>query len=154
MKVLPGVSGRSSRQFTKAAAVVLRPPSRCVSVHIPGKGLSMTSLTRLDRATVGVALGLPCLTSLIMMMWAPGVVTPTNYAVVVALLLATAAIALNSWKSAQGTGSMGQLLYETESPVPDQRKRRSSLVSTRSGMTLMGVSLATSAALVLLCVTH
>jgi len=109
----------------------------------------MTSLTRLDRATVGVALGLPCLTSLIMMLWAPGVVTPTTYAVVVALLLATAAIALNTWKSAQGTGSMGQLLYETETPVPDQRKRRSSLVSTRSAMTLMGVSLATSAAIVL-----
>jgi hypothetical protein len=67
----------------------------------------------------------------------------------VALLLATAAIALNTWKSAQGTGSMGQLLYETESPVTDQRKRRSSLVSTRSAMTLMGVSLATSAAIVL-----
>jgi len=110
----------------------------------------MTSLTRLDRATVGVALGLPCLTSLIMMLWAPGVVTPTTYAVVVALLLATAAIALNSWKSAQGTGSMGQLLYETEGAVSDQRASRSSrLVSTRSAMTLMGVSLATSAAIVL-----
>jgi hypothetical protein len=110
----------------------------------------MNSLTRLDRATVGVALGLPCLTSLIMMMWAPGVVTPTTYAVVVALLLATAAIVLNSWKSAQGTGSMGQLLYETEGAVADQRASRSArLVSTRSAMTLMGVSLATSAAIVL-----
>lgn len=111
----------------------------------------MTSLTRLDRATVGLALGLPCITSLIMMMWAPGVVTPTTYAVVAALLLATAAIALNSWKSAQGTGSMGQLLYETEgAAVPDPGARRASrLVSTRSAMTLMGVSLATSAAIVL-----
>jgi hypothetical protein len=110
----------------------------------------MTALTRLDRATVGLALGLPCITSLLMMMWAPGVVTPTTYAVVATLLLATAAIALNTWKSAQGTGSMGQLLYETEGAALDQRARRSSrVVSTRSTISLIGVSFAASAAIVI-----
>jgi hypothetical protein len=74
----------------------------------------MTALTRLDRVTVGVALGLPCLTSLFLMFWAPGAITPTTYALTVTLVLATSAIIINTWRSAQGTGSMGQLLHETE----------------------------------------
>ena len=108
----------------------------------------MTALTRIDRATVAVALGLPCITSLVLMIWAPGVVTPTTYAVVATLLLATAAIALSTWKSAQGTGSMGQLLYETETGATDRWRKRYSPASARRPLTLMAVSLATSAAIV------
>lgn len=108
----------------------------------------MTPLTRLDRATVAVALGLPCITSLVLMIWAPGVVTPTTYAVVASLLLATAAIAISTWKSAQGTGSMGQLLYETETGAPDRWRKRYDTTSMRRPLTLVGVSVATSAAIV------
>jgi hypothetical protein len=109
----------------------------------------MTALTRLDRATVAVALGLPCITSLVLMIWAPGVVAPTTYAVVASLLLATAAIAISSWKSAQGTSSMGQLLYETETEAPDRWRKRYDTASMRVPLTVIAVSLVTSAAIVI-----
>jgi hypothetical protein len=74
----------------------------------------MTTVSRFERPTVAVAIGLPCIASLALMFWAPGAITPMTYAVVAALLVATAAVAINTWKSAQGAGSLGQLLYETE----------------------------------------
>ena len=76
----------------------------------------MTAIVRprLDRVTLGVTLGLPCVTSLVLMLWAPGAITSSSYAVVVALLLAAAAIVINTWNNAQATGSLGQLLYETD----------------------------------------
>jgi hypothetical protein len=74
----------------------------------------MTAITRFERPMVAIAIGLPCMTSLVLMFWAPGAINPTTYAVVASLLVAMAAIVINTWKSAQGTGSLGQLLYETE----------------------------------------
>jgi hypothetical protein len=69
---------------------------------------------RIEKITLAFSLGLPCAASLGLMLWAPGRVTPTTFAVVVALLLGTATVALNTWKSAQATGSVGQLIYETD----------------------------------------
>ena len=73
----------------------------------------MTVDTRLEKYTLAFALGLPCVASLWLMIFAPGRVSPTTFAVVVTLLLGTATVALNTWKSAQATGSVGQLIYET-----------------------------------------
>jgi hypothetical protein len=73
----------------------------------------MTIDSRVEKLTLVFALGLPCLASLGLMFWMPGRVSPTTYAVVVSLLLGSTAVGLNTWKAAQATGSMGQLLYET-----------------------------------------
>ena len=80
---------------------------------------------RLDRITLALALALPCITSLVLMIWAPGLVTPSAFAVTAFMLLATAAIVINTWKNAQATGSMGQLLYETNTTGESVRQRRS-----------------------------
>jgi hypothetical protein len=78
----------------------------------------MTLDTRLEKITLAFALVLPCAASLMLMSFAPGAVSATTYAVVVALLLGTATVALNTWKSAQPTPSVGQLLYETNTGAP------------------------------------
>ena len=74
----------------------------------------MTALTRLDAATVAAAMGLPCLTLLALMFWAPGALTPTTFALVATLFVATAALVTRTWRSARGTVSVGQLPYETD----------------------------------------
>jgi len=81
----------------------------------------MTLDPRLEKITLGFALGLPCLTSLALMFWAPGTISPGTYAIVVSLLLGTATVALNTWKSAQATGSMGQLIYEVNTAAAPTR---------------------------------
>jgi hypothetical protein len=72
----------------------------------------MTIDTRLEKRALAIALALPCATSIALMVFAPRGVAPATYVVVVALLLGTATVALNTWKSAQATGSVGQLIYE------------------------------------------
>lgn len=69
--------------------------------------------TRAERWALTLALGLPCVTSVALMTLAPGHVAPVTYGVVVALLAGSATVAVNTWKAAQATGSIGQLLYET-----------------------------------------
>ena len=83
----------------------------------------MTAITPFERPMLSAALGLPFITSLGLMFWAPGVISPTTYAVVASLLIATAAIVINTWKGAQGTGSVGQLLYDTERPLRPTPRR-------------------------------
>jgi len=61
----------------------------------------MTIDSRIERVTLAFALGLPCITSLGLMIWMPGRISPTTYAVVVSLLLGTTAVALHIWKRAQ-----------------------------------------------------
>jgi hypothetical protein len=73
----------------------------------------MTSDTRLERMTLTMTLALPCVTSLALMIWAPRNVAPATYVVVVALLLGAATVVMSTWKAAHATGSMGQLIYET-----------------------------------------
>jgi hypothetical protein len=80
---------------------------------------------RLDRITLALALALPCVTSLVLMIWAPGLVTPSAFAGTAFMLLATAAIVINTWKNAQATGSMGQLLYETNTSGEALQQQRS-----------------------------
>jgi hypothetical protein len=78
----------------------------------------MSTDTRLERLTLTIAIACPCVTSFVLMIWAPGRVAPATYVVVVALLLGTATVALNTWKAAQATGSVGQLIYETNTSAP------------------------------------
>jgi hypothetical protein len=73
----------------------------------------MTFDTRLERLAVTVALALPCVTSIVLMILAPGNAAPVTYVVVVALLLGSATVALNAWTAAHATGGIGQLIYET-----------------------------------------
>ena len=87
----------------------------------------MIALTRVDASTLAAALGLPCLTSLALMFWAPSAMSPTTFAIVATLFVATGAIVINTFRNAQGTGSIGQLLYETDTATttaaPPQRTR-------------------------------
>jgi len=88
----------------------------------------MIALSRVDASTLAAALGLPCLTSLALMFWAPSAMSPTTFAIVATLFVATGAIVINTFRNAQGTGSIGQLLYETDTattaaPPPPQRTR-------------------------------
>lgn len=81
--------------------------------------------TRAERWALTVALGLPCATSIALMTLAPGHVAPLTYGVVVALLVGSATVAVNTWKAAQATGSIGQLLYETNTGLrPDPGRTR------------------------------
>ena len=78
----------------------------------------MTFDTRLERLALTVALALPCVTSLVLMVLAPGNAAPVTYVVVVALLLGSATVALNAWKAAHATGGVGRLIYETNTGAP------------------------------------
>jgi hypothetical protein len=78
----------------------------------------MTLDTRLEKIALAFALALPGAAALTLMLFAPRGVSTTTYVVVVALLLGTATVALNTWKSAQPTSSVGQLLYETNTGTP------------------------------------
>jgi hypothetical protein len=99
------------RQFTKAAAtgVLLR---RGLVMRMAGN-LHMMIDARLEKLTLSFALGLPCAASVALMIWAPGRLAPATYAVLLTLVLGAAAVAFNTWRSAQATGSVGQLIYET-----------------------------------------
>jgi hypothetical protein len=66
-----------------------------------------------NRIILSVALLLPCTASL-WLLTVPGTMGPSTYAVLAGLIIATAAIGLNSWKNSQPTGSMGQLIHETD----------------------------------------
>ncbi len=104
----------------------------------------MTLDTRLEKITLAFALVLPCAASLTLMLFAPGAVSSTTYAVVVALLLGTATVVLNTWKSAQPTPSVGQLLYETNTGVAVVAH----VSSTARIITMLTLSAVTTAAIV------
>lgn len=70
----------------------------------------MTTITQ-HRITLAAALVLPCI-ALLTVLPVPGI--SSTYAMFAALLIATAAIGFNTWKNGQATGSLGQLIYETE----------------------------------------
>jgi len=73
----------------------------------------MTLFTHEGRLIVASAMLVPAMVSL-WLMAVPGIVTPSTYATIAALMLALAAIVLNTYKSAQAPGSMGHVLYQTE----------------------------------------
>jgi hypothetical protein len=68
----------------------------------------MTSLTQ-NRMTVAIAILLPGAASLWLLTRSGTVPTGVGLA---ALVIATALIGLNTWKNAQPTGSVGQLIHE------------------------------------------
>jgi hypothetical protein len=69
---------------------------------------------------VGFALFVPVVLSLWKML-VPELMTTSTYAMVTALVIGIAAVTLKSVQGAQPTGSLGQLLYDTEHPTPRTR---------------------------------
>ena len=70
-------------------------------------------------------LALTCVSAL--SIWAvtvPNVISASTYAAIAALLIALGAVTLISARNGGATGSLGQLLYETEHPVRATRHTR------------------------------
>src|SRR4029078_204538 len=76
----------------------------------------MISDSHFEKLALALALGLPCAASLTLMLWAPGVVSPSTYAAAMSLLMGTAAIGLKTWRSAQATQNVEHVLYDTDHP--------------------------------------
>jgi hypothetical protein len=83
----------------------------------------MTSV-RQNRITVTVALLLPSVATLWLLTQSSAAM-PATYAALAALAIATAVVAVNSWKSGQPTRSVGQLIYEMEIVPLSTSKARS-----------------------------
>jgi hypothetical protein len=82
----------------------------------------MTSFEQ-NRIIVTIALLLPCVASL-WLLTRSGSTVPATTVGLVALLIATAIIGFNSWKNGQPTGSIGQLIHETDvEPLPSPNAR-------------------------------
>ena len=73
----------------------------------------MIPLSFKTQVTLLFALAVPAAASL-WLMAVPGVMSVSTYGALTALLIAVAAVTLNSARNAGPTGSLGQLLYETE----------------------------------------
>ena len=77
-------------------------------------------MTMRNRMTLAVALLLP-VTTWLWLIAVPGAVGSSTYAMFAALVIAMTVIGLTTWKNSQATGSMGQLLHETDiTPRPAQ----------------------------------
>jgi hypothetical protein len=72
----------------------------------------MTSVTQ-NRITIAVALWLP-LAAMSWLLTQSSAAVAATFVAVAALTLATAVVALNTWKRSQPTRSVGQLIYEME----------------------------------------
>jgi hypothetical protein len=72
----------------------------------------MTSVTQ-NRIIIAVALSLPLAATSWLLMQSSAAV-PATFAAVAALTIATAFVALNTWRSGQPTRSVGQLIYDME----------------------------------------
>ena len=93
----------------------------------------MTSPGRNTRYTLGAALLVPSMLTL-WLLAVPDTLAVSTYLVLVSLIVATAAITLNTWRNGRAAGSMGQLLYATETaPVSDSVKTRTPNGANRSG---------------------
>jgi predicted membrane protein len=75
--------------------------------------LTMTSFINRRTLTLGTAFALPCITA-VALVASETTITASTYAIVGALLTATAAVAFNTWRNGQATAGMAQLLHETE----------------------------------------
>ncbi len=76
----------------------------------------MNPLSNRTCILIFIALACPAVLSL-WMLTVPGQMSTSTYAAVTALLIGVMAVTLNSARNAGPTGSLGQLLYETEHPV-------------------------------------
>ena len=77
----------------------------------------MTPFSTQARFTIGLALLVPFMGSL-WLLAVPNAITSTTYAVLATLLMALAAVAMNTYANGRAANSMGQLLHETETSVP------------------------------------
>jgi hypothetical protein len=73
----------------------------------------MIPLTNKSRFTLALALLVPLLLSAWVLL-VPGSMSLFTYAWSVTIVMALAAVVLNSFRNGQATGSMAQLLHETE----------------------------------------
>ena len=80
----------------------------------------MNPLSNRTFILVFISLALPAGLSL-WLLTVPGVMSTSTYAAVTALLLGVTAVTLNSARNAGPTGSLGQLLYETDHPAAARR---------------------------------
>jgi hypothetical protein len=74
---------------------------------------SMTSLPTRTISVVAVSLLLPCMAA-VWLMLRPQTATVSTYAIFAALVVATGAIVIRSWQSAQATTNTSHLIYATE----------------------------------------
>jgi hypothetical protein len=70
-----------------------------------------------------IALAVPAGLSL-WLLTVPDMMSTSTYAAVTTLLIGVAAVILNSARNAGPTGSLGQLLYETEHPARPAARRK------------------------------
>lgn len=75
---------------------------------------SLTSLNPRTLSVVAVSLLLPC-TVAVWLMLTPHTASGSTYAIVAALVVATAAIVITTWRNAQATINTSHLIYATES---------------------------------------
>ena len=73
----------------------------------------MTVYAAKNRMILALALGLPCAAS-IWLLTVRSTMGLSTFAGLAALLIASAAVGLTTWRNGQATGSIGQLLHETE----------------------------------------
>jgi hypothetical protein len=72
----------------------------------------MAPLSNSSRLKVAAGLLACCLLSL-WLMGVPDTLTPSTYAMVATLLIALTSVAIMTFRNGQATGSIGQLIYET-----------------------------------------
>jgi hypothetical protein len=80
----------------------------------------MTFLSTRTISIVGVSLLVPCMGA-VWLMLRPQAVSGSTYAIFAALVLATGAVALNTWHNAQATTSTSHVIYATEVAASGKR---------------------------------
>ena len=80
----------------------------------------MNPLSNRTFILVFISLALPAGLSL-WLLTVPGIMSTSTYAAVTTLVIGVTAVVLNSARNAGPTGSLGQLLYETDHPVAVRR---------------------------------
>lgn len=73
----------------------------------------MNPLSLRTQLTVFVALSVPAALS-VLLMFVPALMTMSTYAAIAVLIIGVAAVTLHTAHNARPTGSLAQLLYETE----------------------------------------
>jgi hypothetical protein len=76
-------------------------------------GTPMRFLRYRSQYTIAAALLVPCVLALWMLL-VPDRLSPLTYLLTTTIVLASAAVTLTAWQNGQGTGSMAQLIHETE----------------------------------------
>lgn len=83
----------------------------------------MNTLTRSTGVQLALALAIATGAAVLWFAAVPNWLTPLTYVVVVGLVTALAAVALFTYRSAQPTGSMAQLIHEADTADPATARR-------------------------------